>query len=277
MTPWKPTRIKWLDAPLRTSTGATRVETDAGSAVAKFMGNPEGPTALFCEWVGTLAAAWLGLPTFDIGCVDAPGSLVTYDDGSVSVAGPAFVARWQAGHPWGGQASELAVVENLEALSFLVVLDTWLRNCDRYRKRGDEERRNTRNVFLSAEGVSHRHLKLIAMDHTHVFTCGRPLTARLAQIDSVRDESLYGHFPEFAAYLQTDSVRNAAERLQGFHAKLAHEWVRSAPTEWKVNVQAPEKLSEFLADRAHFVADHVEHMLLDNGLLTRQSKVEGES
>jgi hypothetical protein len=77
--PWSPNRSRWVDRVLETSTGAARVETDQGSAVAKMLGNPEGPQALFCDWVGTRAAAWLGLSTFDVGIVDAAESgLITY-------------------------------------------------------------------------------------------------------------------------------------------------------------------------------------------------------
>ena len=91
---WSPTRIRWSDRTLETSTGASRVETDQGSAYAKLLGNPEGPHALFCDWVGTQAAAWLGLPTFEVAVVEVTeAGIVTYSNGTLSQMGPAFVAR----------------------------------------------------------------------------------------------------------------------------------------------------------------------------------------
>jgi hypothetical protein len=66
---WQPTKIRWVNGTLESSTGASRVETDQGPAYAKFMGNPEGSQALFCDLVGTRAAAWLGLSTFEVAVV----------------------------------------------------------------------------------------------------------------------------------------------------------------------------------------------------------------
>jgi hypothetical protein len=148
MAVWAPTKIRWVNETLGSSTGASRVETDWGPAYAKLLGNPEGPHVLFCEWVGTKAAAWLGLPVFEVAVVEVlePG-LVTYENGSTSLAGPAFVARSQDGTTWGGTSRELEAVENLDVVSGLVVLDTWLLNCDRFRVDGTATRRNTRNVF----------------------------------------------------------------------------------------------------------------------------------
>jgi hypothetical protein len=56
MARWNPTKIRWVNDTLESSTGASRVETDQRPAYAKLLGNPEGPQALFCEWVGTRAA-----------------------------------------------------------------------------------------------------------------------------------------------------------------------------------------------------------------------------
>jgi len=79
MGAWSPTKIRWVNDTLESSTGASRVETDSGPAYAKLSGNPEGPQALFCEYVGTRAAAWLGLPTFEVAVIEVTETeLVTY-------------------------------------------------------------------------------------------------------------------------------------------------------------------------------------------------------
>lgn len=51
-----------------------RVETDAGEAFIKTLGNPEGPHALASEWVGSRLAELLGMPTLDF-------TLITIDAG----------------------------------------------------------------------------------------------------------------------------------------------------------------------------------------------------
>jgi hypothetical protein len=268
MGAWVPTKIRWVSETLTSSTGAARVETDQGPAYAKLLGNPEGPQALFCEWVGTRAASWLGLPTFDTAVVDvAEPGLVTYPDGSASHAGAAFVARLQDGTTWGGTGQELAAVENPGVFSGLVVLDTWLRNCDRFRPAHDEVRRNTRNVFLGADGASKGRFRLLAMDHTHCFTCGRAITRGIKNIDQVQDARLYGHFPEFRAHLKHEAVTAFAARLRGFAKETARSLLAGVPRAWQPAADVVAALEDFLTDRAAFVGQNVRRMLVDQGEL----------
>lgn len=240
---WQSTKIRWINGTLASSTGASRVETDQGPAYAKFMGNPEGPQALFCDLVGTRAAAWLGLPTFEVAVVQItePG-LVTYPDGSKSHAGPAFVAREENGTTWGGTAVELLSVENPAVLGGLIVLDTWLHNCDRFRPEGEKNRRNTRNVFLSARAAAKGKFRVIAMDHTHCFTCGRAITKAISNIDRVRDSRLYGHFAEFRPYLEHETVRPFEQRLMEFSKQTAESFLAEIPPAWDLPAEIRQAL-----------------------------------
>ena len=267
MAGWAPRRIRWVSQTLATSTGASRVETDAGPAYAKFLGNPEGPQALFCELVGTRAAAWLGLPTFEIAVVEAEAELVTYADGTTSQAGPAFVAREQPGTTWGGTAVELTAVENPETLAGLVVLDTWLLNCDRYRPEGETTRRNTRNVYLSAQDAAKGKYRIVAMDHTHCFTCGRALTKAIGNIERVQDARVYGHFPEFRPYLSHDGVRRFAHRLASLTKPTVEGFLAAVPRAWEPAPDVRAALAEFIKDRAGFLGQNVRQMLVDQGEL----------
>jgi hypothetical protein len=268
MGEWKPTAIRWVNRTLDSSTGATHVETDHGQAFAKFMGNPEGEQALYCELLGTRAAAWLGLRTFDIGIVDAPfAGLATYRDGSSSQVGPAFVSRFEDGTAWGGSSEELHAVENPEAIAGFIVLDTWLLNCDRYRPEGNQIRCNTRNVFLSAENAGKGKFNITAMDHTHCFTCGRPLAKAIAGIDRVKDERLYGHFPAFKGYLSHDRVRVFTKRLKAFSKEQAQALIQGIPPLWAPGADVQAAVAEFLAQRASFVGDNIRKMLIEQGYL----------
>lgn len=242
--------------------------TDAGPGFVKLPGNPEGPQALFCELVGTRAAAWLGLPTFELAIVDvAEPALVSYGDGSASAAGPAIVTREHDGTTWGGTAAELASLENPEALSGLVVLDTWLLNCDRFRAHGDPIRRNVRNVFFSARDARKGKFRLVAMDHTHIFTCGAPLTPRLAMIDRVKEARVYGNFPEFRALLTSSAVRGYAERLGGLKAADAATMLQGIPSAWGISSELCTTVVQFLRERAMFLAPLLVRMLVDQGEL----------
>ena len=268
MGDWKPTKIRRIIETLESSTGASLVMTDEGKAYAKFMGNPEGPQSLFCEALGTMTAEYLGLPIFEHAFVNVtePG-LVEYADGSKSSTGPAFVAREQEGTTWGGTEEELEAVVNPQVCAGLVVLDTWIRNCDRYRPDERETRCNYRNVFLSGTDAPRGKFRLVAMDHTHCLVCGWELTAKIGHIDSTKDGRLYGHFPAFRKYITEDAVRTYATRLSAFRSSDAQQFLGQMPSLWQVQAPVKSAVVEFLSQRALFVAENIHQMLADEGFL----------
>jgi hypothetical protein len=201
--------------------------------------------------------------------------IVTYENGSTSQEGPAFVARFEEGTTWGGTAEELMAVENPDAFSGLVVLDTWLLNCDRYRVEGEKIRRNTRNVFLSEEGASKSKFKVKAIDHTHSFMCGHQLTKSIAHIDRAKDTRLYGNFPEFKEYLTHEDVRRYASRLRTFSKRDAEGLLAGVPQLWEPAADVRAAVIDFLSQRAPFVGENVRKMLLDQGYLQPELELEG--
>ncbi len=62
---WQPTTFLRFLRGMDTSMGTARIETDAGPAYVKALGNRQGPHPLACEWVATELARWFGLPTFE--------------------------------------------------------------------------------------------------------------------------------------------------------------------------------------------------------------------
>lgn len=231
-----------------------RVDTDAGEGFLKALGNPEGPHALACELVGTLLAEWLGLPTLEHAIVQ-----VTEDDeipltgGRVASSGPAFITRAENGFTWGGDEDTLRRIRNPQDLSLLVALDTWIRNCDRFRPEPNP-RVNRDNVFLAWKKEPERGLVLKAIDHTHAFTCGREITRRLGNLDEIRDTTIFGCFPEFVRFLDPAHVVSAIERLGQMSLANAIQVVEQVPNEWQVEATAREAWADFIAGRASFVA-----------------------
>ena len=65
-----PTEVTRFIKGLDTAAGTLLVETDAGMAYLKAIGNPAGPHALACELVATRLAGSIGLPTFDYALVE---------------------------------------------------------------------------------------------------------------------------------------------------------------------------------------------------------------
>ncbi len=92
----------------------------------------------------------LGLPVFDVAIPDYPkGLCVRLDHGLVPQPGPCFATRLAEGGSWDGRGALLDALEHPEHIPGLVVLDTWLRNPDRYLVRAGRARRNLRNVVLT--------------------------------------------------------------------------------------------------------------------------------
>ena len=258
--PWVPKRVTRVIERRDTSTSPLLVMTDAGKAFVKTLGNPEGPDALVCEWIGTKLAAWLGLPTFDIAIVDYPEELAfALAKGCETIAGAAFAARFVDGRSWDGTEDDLGCIANEEAISGLVIFDMWTRNHDRY---AAPARRNVRNVFLSEEGARKGRYRLLAMDHTECFRTGKPLSDRgLFGIDAVKDDRLYGLFPAFRAKLARDDVGPWLDRLAQFRGQDFNDATTGIPPAWALRRETREALRTFCVDRAKFLVQAAEKIL----------------
>lgn len=253
-TGWNPTLIRRVEECYDTGSDVVAVVTNEGRGFAKFLGNREGPHVLACELMGTRMAHLMGLPTFDHAVIDFDGipDIKLYG-GNQAVPGPAWITRREEGFPWGGKDSDLALLANRWDVAKLVTLDTWILNCDRHRPH--PRRINRNNVFLSREGAKSGQLRLVAMDHTHTFTCGRSLSSDLAKIDSVKEDMIFGWFPEFADFVQRAELVTACESLAAIPDSAIREEVERIPQEWEVDAPIREALLTFLRQRRDFVAE----------------------
>lgn len=272
MTPWTPTRIHRIIRKLETSAQTVIVETDSGEAYAKFPGSSEGEQFLALEVIGLEAARFLGLRTFDTTIVENPfPGLIEFADGVPSKAGPMFVLRSEKGTTWSGDSADLTGISNSDEVSGLLVLDTWVQNCDRYREHG-LARENLGNVFLSREVKTRKRgsIELVAMDHTHIITCGSGLTKKIARIGQVKERRLYGNFPGFKKHISSADVYRYAKRLQEFQEEDAARIISKIPVDWLPAQEIQAALVEYLASRAGFVASNIGTMLADAGWIDWQ-------
>jgi len=258
---WNPNTITRAVQEYDTATRTMRVDTEQGEGFLKALGNPEGPHALACELVGSLAADWLGLKTLDFSLIEVTDpSDVAFGESSWVERGPAFISRTESmGLTWGGDHQTLSAVSNREDISRLVVLDSWIRNCDRHSP--DGRRINLNNVFLVQRVTPQRILELLAIDFTHAFTCGSALDRRLGHIERIRDVSIFGRFPEFDMYLSREDVTSCAARLETFDAATAASFVARVPLEWQVDTDTRSAWTRFLVERAHFTAETIHDRL----------------
>lgn len=264
--PWQPTAILQADRAYRTATDTVRVTTNEGPGFLKALGNHGGPHLLAADWVGTKLAAWLGLPTFETAIVPVTElDEIIFINDKRAAPGPAFIAKEMSGETWGAVKGRLTVLVNPGDVGKLMLFDTWTRNADRYPPDLDVRKPNYNNLFFSNAGLPDNHWRLIAMDHTHCFTSGRDLNTKLATIDIVKDDRVYGLFPELKPYLLQPEVRAELEAAVDKLATLDRAWVReqiaTIPPEWQVEPAAREALEEFICQRANFLSLNYRSMI----------------
>lgn len=257
---WQPTTFLRLEDMLDTSMGTARIVTDAGPAYIKAKGNRQGPHYLASELVATQLAAWFGLPTFPHALIhiDADIDEIPFKRGGRAISGTAFVTQATAGHPWGGSDEELEKLVNPETISRIVVFDNWVRNCDRHPPDPATRKPNYDNVFLADAGNTEEgDSRLIAMDHSHCFVSSGDLDARVARIDWVKDDRLYGLFPAFRSRVREEEVLLAIARLRELNHRAVEAIVNDIPADWEVPIAGKRALVELICRRAEFVAENV--------------------
>ena len=272
---WSPKTIKRFIRSFPTSTRTALVETDEGYGYVKAMGNPEGLHTLASEVLAVELASWLGLPTFEWAIIPVSDlDEIPFEDGertqaAAAMPGPAFITRQISGQTWYGTIDELNKLDNAHDISRLIVFDTWTLNCDRHSvpRPGHEGRArvNHDNVFLAEASAGRLHL--MAMDHTHCFTCGRDWTVRLAEINNVKDTRLFGVFPEFRDFVNRETVRVVLSRLSKFTEAVSDAALEKLPTAWQVSPGLRAAMSEFLRRRAVFLVERFETMFWPQGEL----------
>ncbi len=249
---WAPTEILTHHRSHPSSTGPIFVETDAGDAVVKALGNPEGPHALACEWVGTSLARLLGLRTFDFHILPVEESLPLPlgKGGGFASVGPAFATRVEKGRTWGGGAESLRHVRNREDISRLIVFDTLVRNRDRWLAGRSP---NFDNVFLSSEHTTGEAVEIVAMDHTHCLTDSPDLSPPALR-RAVDDPRIFGAFPAFLPHWDETATHSLQDRLDRLGSTEVELVLGGIPPEWEVDGPTKAALLEFLLARARTLA-----------------------
>ncbi len=259
---WQPTEVTQFINHVNSGAGTLIVRTDAGLAYLKALGNPDGPHALVKDLIGTHLAAMLGLPTFDYAVIKVTElDELPFFRGGKAEPGPAFVTRGEDGSVWDGSKHLLAKVDNPDAISGLVVVDTWLRNTDRYYL--PKNRVNWDNVFFSKESTAGGKLSLRVMDFSHAIQFGGELTTSVASIANIRDENVFGLFPEFRKRLSRDAIRHYASILGDLSRSDIVDTVELVPQQWHLDSSVRAALASYLLQRASFVAKTIESRLFD--------------
>ena len=264
---WEPTEVTQFINHVNSGAGTLIVQTDAGLAYLKALGNPDGPHALVKDLLGTHLAAMLGLPTFDYAVIEVTElDELPFFKGGVAEPGPAFVTRGEEGAVWGNDKRLLEKIDNPDAISGLVVVDTWPRNTDRYYL--PKGRVNWDNVFFSKESSEEGKLSLRAMDFSHAIQFGGELTTGFSSITNIKDAGVFGMFPEFRKKLSRVAIRHFASVLGGVSWSQIEDAVGLIPQQWHLDSIVRSSLASFLFQRASVVAETIESRLFDPPQLT---------
>lgn len=94
----------------------------------------------------------------------------------------------------------------------------------------------------------------MAIDHTHCFGDASQFTTALSNISAVKDDRVFGLFPEFQGHLDKDALQAACDRLNGMTYEQIAPLVESIPDAWDVGLPVREAWVDLLLQRAAYVA-----------------------
>ena len=97
---------------------------------------------------------------------------------------------------------------------------------------------------------------------------GGELTTGVSSIANIRDEDVFGLFPEFRKRLSRDAVRHYASILGGVSRSQMEDAVGLVPQQWHLDSPVRLALASYLFQRASFVAETIESRLFDPPQLT---------
>jgi hypothetical protein len=266
--PWRPTSIFLPSLPIRTDTMPVAVGTDVGNAYLKARWRPESGSWLAREMIGLRLATALGLEApaccvYDLGAAETPEDR----DGNSAEDGPALLVEAIEWILWDGTAATLSSISNKADVAGLVVLDTWLRNTDRYRPTlagqplPDPKLGNLDNVALSTDAQRQRRFRLRAVDFNRTLHPQTTLDAGHMGPQAVSDEGIYGLFPAFGAVIKKQHLQEFINRLDGIPSEQIRTVVGEVPELWWPNAEAKAATEGFLMQRREMVRSRMESLM----------------
>lgn len=254
---------------LRTSTKPVQVHTDDGLCLVKYLGNKQGREALVGELIGTELACNIGLKVPEFAIMDFP--LMDLGMGQNNPQqGPAFCSRWISDvMTFSPESSLLSNVRRKEDISKVVVLDTWLRNFDRFMSEADggASSQNLDNLLF---GPDKRKVEMIVIDHTHIIVDGGfddQLGDTEIENEILDEEKIYGLFPQFVPYLNHKDVLEAIHLAAAIDRMAVRDLIGTVPDQWGLITGQRDFLEEFIYVRAQRLHEWLPQALFDQGEL----------
>ncbi len=265
-------RVRAFVKRYATQSQAALVDTDCGEYVIKATNNQGGPPVLIAEWVGSMAARWLGVDIPDFAVVeltDVVDVLLDEEGRTMAAPGPCFGSKLIEAAGWNGDARTLEAVENQAMIPAIVVLDTWLINLDRFCRNAEGAGRfnNPGNLLLGIKEAGKGKFRIAAIDFGYALGGPSWNARRLSAIGTIEDDTIYGCFPAFQPYMRRRWVEAVTSRLREFDEDLARGFLSGVPSEWGLTSSAGDVVVEFLKRRAVHTAEKFDDMIHEDDRL----------
>lgn len=260
---WKPTQMLRVAEVLRTSTKPLRIETDAGHALAKYCGNPQGRDALASEFVAAELMLIVG--------IEAPPHAVMklqlfqmLDYGVDVEEGPAFLTRWEpTAMTFSGSSDVLHQISNPELITEILVFDTWIKNTDRFVTLSGGGSENLDNLLFVPHGAK---LKMMAIDHSHAFT--ETTFDDGFSAEWWDDQEISGTLPNFEEFVTEESLYQVLDSIKSVSAEQLENIVDRLPVQWGFTDNISQNLIDGLISRADAMSEWLPRELLKQSPLS---------
>jgi len=249
---WNPTDIVSSDKLLPTASQVVVVSTDQGAGYLKALSSNTNRHQLAAEWVGTGLSEALSLPTLDAGTIQVPTNKIVLYDGSFAEEGLGFITRQRSHIDWTGAIDELERIPRPHDFATLVLLDTWIRNWDRYPPLSHQRQDagNEKNVFLGWNDDD-KTFELVPMDFGHSIVVDGQIGPTLRS--KIEDDRVFGLFPAFRQLLSENLWDVAFQKLQGIQGNQIDGVVTGIPSEWIATPETRDILRNFLHARRDYM------------------------
>lgn len=263
----QPGEVRRVARYFRSSTKPALVVTDAGNGYLKGAQSPAGATALISELVAAELGTLMDLDIPPFAVVRAIEIDIPMLDHHGHILPPAFFSKHIEGVPSDGTDEFVRRLDDPNDLARLIVFDTWIRNADRCFPTEAEGVYNFNRDNLLFETLGDRLYRLAPIDHSHCIVNVQFDSAELTDQALIRDEIVYGFFPEFRPYISAGAVAGAVQAMQSINRAALDEIVNSVPPEWGLGGQERLDLVNFFEQRAEFLAQTLPIKLVEQPML----------
>lgn len=255
---WNPTNFESAVEKFSSSSRVALVTTDCGIGYLKTADNPEGPLILAADWIGTKLAEFMSIPSLEVAKLkldDIDSQILSEFLGFDVKMGTAFITKAERAETFSGEKM-LELASNCSDIPKMVVLDTWIRNVDKYTENAfgtGRHRVNRDNLILTETGQPKGKWILKPIDFGLALD-GPNMCAKLKNIDRIKDTRIYGCYPEFRNKFHDMEISAAFQSMNSVNTKILDTIISEVPDSWFGGDKSLRVIvKDFLEDRREYL------------------------